>query len=189
MPITLEQPGSVPATSSAQPSPSAYVAMMQPRMAVLKAQSDLYKLRKELESLKPYETTSLADISMHDNLDRLKLLDEDWDGYGADPIDEQMIDLAHEFLYQYSSRFRTYPQIVPMTRGRLQFEWHRGNRSLEIEFEIPGEIHYLKWDSDQGIEDEDIVPLYDRHTITALLDWFSKERRNGRSAGTRSTGP
>jgi hypothetical protein len=61
------------------------------------------------------------------------------------------------------------PVVVPMTRGRLQFEWHRGNRSLELEFESCDKIHFLKWDSDLGIEDEDIIPVTDVAAIHALL--------------------
>jgi hypothetical protein len=66
-----------------------------------------------------------------------------------------------------------------MTRGRLQFEWHRGNRSLELDFETKDKLHYLKWDSDLGIEDEDVISVSDVCGIHGLLRWFAAERGNG----------
>jgi len=117
-------------------------------------------------------------IMMHDLLEQLKKLESDWNGYGASPIDHAIIATAHEFVDEYKLAFRAIPQVVPMTRGRLQFEWHRGNRSLEIEFENPSSVHYLKWDSDLGIEEEDVVSAADRRTINSLLQWFSLETRD-----------
>lgn len=58
-----------------------------------------------------------------------------------------------------------------MTRGRLQLEWHHGPRSLEVEFELPDRLHYLKWDPALKVEDECIVPA-DVGQLQLLLDWF-----------------
>lgn len=66
------------------------------------------------------------------------------------------------------------PMVVPMTRGRVQLEWHRGNRSLELEFENPTSVR-LKWDSDQGVEFEDAIPLASAEVLTGLFRWFMEE--------------
>ena len=59
-----------------------------------------------------------------------------------------------------------------MTRGRLQFEWHRGNRSLELEFESPTLIHFLKYDPDHDVEEEDVFSVEHTTRLMELLRWF-----------------
>ena len=56
--------------------------------------------------------------------------------------------VLYAFFRRLPDEIIVTPSVVPMTRGRLQFEWHRGNRSLELEFESIGRIHYLKADDD-----------------------------------------
>ena len=108
-------------------------------------------------------------------LEELKTLPLNWSGYGASPIDHVLIHSAREFISALPCDLVATPEVVPMTRGRLQFEWHRGNRSLELEFECTDRIHYLKWDSGAGIEDEDTISVNDRAEIHALLRWFALE--------------
>src|SRR5260370_275218 len=88
----------------------------------------------------------LDKLSVFKQFDDLKQLPEDWNGYGAQPIDPGTIEAAQSFIVDLPDDIITAPTVVPITRGRLQFEWHRGNRSLELEFETPGRIHYLKAD-------------------------------------------
>ena len=111
-------------------------------------------------------------------LEELKTLPLNWSGYGASPIDHDLIQAAKEFISALPCDLIATPKVVPMTRGRLQFEWHRGNRSLELEFESSDRIHYLKWDSDAGIEEEDAIPVSDGEKIGALLRWFTLEPAN-----------
>jgi hypothetical protein len=94
-----------------------------------------------------------------EELERLKDLGPNWDGYGAEPIALRTIEAAQRFICQTPFDLRIRPQVVPMTRGRLQLEWHRGPRSLELEFESPSRVHYLKWDSSAGLEEEDVGEL------------------------------
>lgn len=113
-------------------------------------------------------------------LDQLKCLGPNWNGYNATPIDRQVIDAAKRFIGLIPSDIVTTPSVVPMTRGRLQFEWHRGNRSLEIELETRDRIHYLKWDTDEGIEEENTLLMGESDRVRGLLDWFASERVNDR---------
>jgi hypothetical protein len=112
-------------------------------------------------------------------LDDLKILPSNWSAYGANPIDRRTIEAAKELILAVPSDIIEPPRVVPMTRGRLQLEWHRGNRSLELEFETSDNIHFLKWDSDLGIEDEDVILITDVTGINALLRWFAPECGNG----------
>jgi len=117
----------------------------------------------------------LDKVSIISQLDRLKGLLFDWNGYGAQPIDVELIDQAKRFVEHLPSDIVDTPAVVPMTRGRFQFEWHRGNRSLELEFESWGRLHYLKADDYSGIEEEDILLTSQTPEIEELLRWFSSE--------------
>jgi hypothetical protein len=127
-------------------------------------------------------------ITTFQQLDAMGELQHDWNGYGAIPIDRAIIASASRFIENFGEQFCGSPRIVPMTKGRLQFEWHRGNRSLEMEFEDPDNIHYLKWDSDDAFEEEGIVPISDPDVINTVLAWFSSEKRNADPAGCRTAG-
>jgi hypothetical protein len=116
-----------------------------------------------------------SQIMAHASLREISTLQSDWNGYGAIPVDSEIIAASSEFINECGSEFPDIPRVVPMTRGRLQFEWHRGNRSLEIEFEDPLTIHYLKWDSDLRVEEEDTLEIADQGAIKGLLKWFSSE--------------
>ena len=110
-------------------------------------------------------------------LSELSLLEANWDGYGAEPLSREILAAAAEFarwLSGSSSPCGESPTITPMTGGRVQFEWHRGQRSLELEFESPTEIHYLQWDSETGVENEDVIPAADREALGALIRWFAE---------------
>jgi hypothetical protein len=107
-------------------------------------------------------------------LDRLKTLETGWDGYRATPIEPNLVEAAKAFVGTLPIDTIATPLVVPMTRGRLQFEWHKGARSLEMEFEKPGAIHYLKTDSDTGEEDEDEISLEEKERLMGLLKWFSR---------------
>lgn len=108
-------------------------------------------------------------------LNNLRAFPEGWNGYGAAPIDGGIIEAAERFVSALPIDIVTAPLVVPMTRGRVQLEWHRGERSLEIEFESPELVHYLKWDSDEGIEEEDVIPAQQHGKILDLLTWFSAD--------------
>jgi hypothetical protein len=106
---------------------------------------------------------------------QLAALPHDWNGYGACPIDPNVIESASKLIDRLSIDTISTPQVVPMTRGRLQFEWHRGRRSLELEIETPTLVHYLKYDPDRGIEEEATLPVEETLRLMELLHWFHEE--------------
>jgi hypothetical protein len=65
--------------------------------------------------------------------------------------------------------------VVPLSSGALQFDWHVASRILELEFESPDVIHFLKWDPPAGREEESTFPAADIAAAAALIDWV----RNG----------
>lgn len=105
-------------------------------------------------------------------LNRLAALPPNWDAEGAPPIARQIISAARQFAARLPDDLVPIPTVVPMSKGNLQFEWHDGPRSLELEFESPDTIHFLKWHPEQGIEEEDIFPTADVTKAESLIRWF-----------------
>jgi len=56
---------------------------------------------------------------------------QDWDTYGADPLDDRAIEAAKRFLSHG-------PAIVPLNDGGIQLEWHIDDLDLELEFDKSG---------------------------------------------------
>jgi hypothetical protein len=103
----------------------------------------------------------------------LSNLPRDWNGYGAVPIDPDIIQVAERIVSEMPNELVAAPQVVPMTRGRLQLEWHRDDRSRELEFESAEFVPSLKCDASAGIEEEDVIPIQQQGKILDLLRWFS----------------
>lgn len=124
-----------------------------------------------------FAPVSEFDWAIHRMLNELASLKSNWDSEGALRIDRRVMEAAREFVSAIPGRIKAEiaaPTVVPMRKGNLQFEWHAGPRTLELELETPGQVHYLKWHPEAGVEEEDIVPLSDTETIAELLTWFMR---------------
>lgn len=67
---------------------------------------------------------------------------EDWDGYGALPIQEQAVLEAERFIAVMPA-FMPDPEIVPEPSGDIGFEWSFGeNRILAVSFAGRNTIAY-----------------------------------------------
>ncbi len=109
-------------------------------------------------------------------LENLKYLSDDWDGYGSPRIDLSIIQSADNLLKNlYSRSSSPTPQAVPIPGGRIQLEWDRDGKSLEIEFEDVQTIRYLKWWPDKGVEEEGVLPVSELDKIRQLLEWLTAE--------------
>ena len=64
-------------------------------------------------------------------LKRISELKENWDSYGAGPIDPRAVEIA-EFLLPLYADF----SIVPTNEGGIQFERHTKTESIEIEITV-----------------------------------------------------
>lgn len=106
-------------------------------------------------------------------LDELAALEPNWNGYGAERIHPENIEVARELVGLFPADGTGTPRVVPMTHGRLQFEWDVRQRSLEIEITSPGLIRFLKWDPSAGIEEEGEVVPSDHDAIRSLIGWIA----------------
>jgi hypothetical protein len=111
---------------------------------------------------------------VHQKLDSLAALVANWDGQGALAIDPAIIAAAKQFVSNLPENIASSPAVVPMAKGNLQFEWHDGSRTLELEFEDPDTIHYLKWHPEERTEEEDYLNVVDIDEAAALIRWFMK---------------
>ncbi len=111
-------------------------------------------------------------------LDRLAALKPNWEAEGAGPICPQLIQAARNFAKDLPENIVAPPAVVPMAAGNLQFEWNDGSRSLELEVKDTRTVHYLKWDSDEGIEEEDFFCLDEVDRAVTLIRWFTRSVAN-----------
>ena len=105
-------------------------------------------------------------------LAQLSQLRSNWDGYGAPPIDQEVIAASRTFIKGLPENFAPRPRVVPMSSGNLQLEWHRGGKILELEFETPRVIRFLQWNEPEGMAEEDEFPVTDIETAVDLIQWF-----------------
>ncbi len=101
-------------------------------------------------------------------LTNLLQLPENWDGYGAVQIREQIAQQALITLAEIMENETPTPSIVPLSDGGVQIEWHRYGRNLEIEFpagEAPG---YYYYEDDSDVESEGQVSR-DCETIQSYI--------------------
>ncbi|SPF48613.1 CopG domain protein DNA-binding domain protein (modular protein) [Candidatus Sulfopaludibacter sp. SbA4] len=61
-------------------------------------------------------------------------LPQNWDGYGAAQIQEQIAQKVLMVLVEVMENDAPAPSVVPLSDGGIQVEWHRRARNLEIEF-------------------------------------------------------
>jgi hypothetical protein len=111
---------------------------------------------------------------LNQELDRLAALPPNWDAEGAPRIQPAIIAAARHFISRWPNDIATVPTVVPSAAGTLQFEWNAGRRSLELEIETPSTVHYLKWDPDENVEEEEIFGIDDIDQAEFLIRWFMR---------------
>jgi hypothetical protein len=93
------------------------------------------------------EKLSDFDLASEKELQRIALLRQNWDSQGARSVDSGIIAAARYMISALPERVKSgvsVPAVVPMRKGNLQFEWHKGPKTLELEIESPNSVHYLK---------------------------------------------
>ncbi|MBX9626906.1 MAG: hypothetical protein K2X82_24105, partial [Gemmataceae bacterium] len=105
-------------------------------------------------------------------LDRLAALPPGWDGHAAPAVDPNTLAAVRAWALTMPGRaLAAAPAAVPLSSGAVQLEWHAGGRVLELEWERPDLIHYLKWDPAAGVEEEGAFPAADHRRADDLIGW------------------
>lgn len=111
-------------------------------------------------------------VALDAGLDQAAALGPDWDGHGSPPVDPAVVRAVRAWGRAMPGwALAPAPAVVPLSSGGLQLEWHDGPRVLELEFEGPAAIHYLKWDPASGVEDEGTFPAADRARSEESIGW------------------
>lgn len=116
-------------------------------------------------------------------LDDLAAFPDGWDGYGARRFTPAMVAAVRAFLTRlgeergdlllkpYTEAECLLPDVVPLSSGAIQLDWRVEDRGLELEFETPDLIHYLKWCPARGVEEEDVYLAADLGRSADLIRW------------------
>lgn len=96
-------------------------------------------------------------------------LPENWDSYGALPIDRSLAYVGVNLLQEISSNEVPEPSIVPTTRGTIQFEWHTAGIDFELDVISSTKINTYFMDEATGMEWEKVLD-FDLSQITAAID-------------------
>ena len=102
----------------------------------------------------------------------LDSLGQNWDSYGAPPIDPKIIAAGIKFVRSLPENIAYRPRVVPMSPGNFQLEWHDGRKILELEFETPTTIRFLKWNGDQDFSEEETFRVDNIDRAVDLVQWF-----------------
>jgi hypothetical protein len=92
-------------------------------------------LSDELE-ISSYDRLLLETV-LERQLASFRSLEENWDSYGALPIDENAIRSARALLVELAVAQLPSPYVVPTSKGGLALEWHGQARELGLEI-LPG---------------------------------------------------
>jgi hypothetical protein len=92
-------------------------------------------------------------IAILHRLRELLSLAENWNSYGARPIDPECVLFALEKVLPLAMRETTPPPtVVPTSRGSIMFEWHTRGIDLEVDILSPGRLHVSYEDQRTGAE-------------------------------------
>jgi hypothetical protein len=72
---------------------------------------------------------------------RLLALPENWDAHGGKRIRPENVQFAYQLLAQTLHPDTPAPQVVPLSHGGLQLEWHQKGIDLEVEVIRPNEVY------------------------------------------------
>lgn len=72
-------------------------------------------------------------------LKKLSELSENWDSYGAKPVEKNAVLMALNLIGAIYSARVPEPAIVPLASGGIQFEWHTPQKDLEISLSPNGQ--------------------------------------------------
>src|ERR1017187_2252618 len=103
------------------------------------------------------------------SLGDLLQLHRDWDGYGADEVQEHIAQKALWLLVEVMDNDSPSPSVVPLNDGGIQLEWHRHGRNLEIEFPVAAPPVFFYYEDASELETEGAVSRGYNHIQEYLL--------------------
>ena len=116
--------------------------------AVLSRQQQVFVARRQAEPKWLAETNA--------KLDNLAALQENWDSYGASPIDPRSIANAQQLIFNLGMFVGVdVPAIGATPDGHVGFSWDEGTWSLDAEVLPDGRIEYVYLDERDSANDRE----------------------------------
>ena len=113
-------------------------------------------------------------VALDARLDQIAALEPNWDGRGAPAVDRALLRAVRAWSQDMPGwAFAPPPAVVPLSSGGVQLEWRCADRLLELEFETPDRLHFLRWHPASGTVEEDTFPATDRNRAEQLIGWVS----------------
>lgn len=82
--------------------------------------------------------------SVIEQIDRIAELKQGWDSYGADPVQQPIIDYVRALIKKWTSdNFNLPTRIVPGVCGTLSMEWQLPGLYLDAEVTAPGKLEWM----------------------------------------------
>lgn len=123
---------------------------------------------------------SQTHAAIRQRLDALAALQQDWDTYGAPPIDRRSLEAAESLTLRGARALERHgralpsPFIAPTTQGTVQLEWQVEARALEVEVFTGDRYGYYLADSTANLEDEAECGSW---SACRLLQWLVSGER------------
>jgi len=99
----------------------------------------------------------------------LLTLPNNWNSYGAGPIDSALIHEAMEFMNNLLGPSNPAPRMVPLSSGGLQIEWHRKGIDLEVVFDS-GEEPYFYYRNRMNGEESEHTLRENIHLLSSIIN-------------------
>jgi hypothetical protein len=96
-------------------------------------------------------------------------LHRNWDGYGANEVQEHIAQKAFWLLVEVMENDSPAPGVVPLSDGGIQLEWHRHGQNLEIEFPVAAPPSFFYYEDGSELENEGQVSRSYDHIQKYLL--------------------
>jgi hypothetical protein len=109
-----------------------------------------------------------------EEVEQLSSLDQDWDGYGAERVSASAAMGAVNFLLKIAYPKLAAPEVVPVSDGGLQVEWHRNGIDFEVMFEPEEEPRALVEDRTSKAEPESVAGDEAINALHRLVDRLSE---------------
>jgi hypothetical protein len=97
-------------------------------------------------------------------------LPENWDSYGARPINPTATAFALQLLSETMRTDTPVPAVVPTSSGGVQLEWHARGIDLEVEIRSPSRLYVSYEDHRHSVEWEGELTS----DLTRLGDFLSE---------------
>lgn len=109
-------------------------------------------------------------------LDRIKDLDDNWDGYGSPRIGQETLAFARKLIVSVGFESLSAPHVSPASGDALGFHWRVGNRELELTVHPDGKVEFLKV-LDQDLERDDsmqagVLAATHGAEVARMLTWL-----------------